>query len=143
MIQLQLVTLEGVKYQEDAYSVTLPTLAGEITVYQHHMPLLTALKPGIITIRRSADEPEYKHEEYASFGGVADISSTQVRILVDEATHGDEINFAETEKAKAEAERQLKNAKNQVELDQAQALVDRHAVRLNVATLRRHRTKRG
>jgi F-type H+-transporting ATPase subunit epsilon len=141
-MHLQLVALDGVKFEEDAYSITLPTLAGEITVYKDHMPLLTALKPGMITIRHEKQDPDYKHEQYATFGGVADINHTQVRVLVDEATHGDEINFAEAEKAKAEAERDLANAKTQIELNQAQALVDRHAVRLNVAALRRRHQKR-
>lgn len=141
-MHLQLVALDGVKFEEDAYSITLPTLAGEITVYKDHMALLTALRSGVITIRREQQDPDYKNEHYATFGGVADISHTRVRVLVDEATHGDEINFAEAEKAKAEAERNLVNAKTQLELDQAQALVDRHAVRLNVATLRRRHQKR-
>jgi F-type H+-transporting ATPase subunit epsilon len=141
-MKLQLVALDGVKFEEDAYSITLPSLAGEITVYKDHMPLMTALQPGMITIRRHQGDPDYKHDHYASFGGVADINGDRVRILVDEATHGDEINFAEAEKAKAEAERRLANAKNQVELDQAQALIDRYAVRLNVATLRRSHQRR-
>lgn len=141
-MNLQLVALDGVKFEEEAYSVTLPTLAGEITVYKDHMPLLTALQSGMITIRRNRQDPDYKFEYYATFGGVADIGSEQVRVLVDEATHGDEINFAEAEKAKAEAERNLANAKNQVELEQAQSLVDRHNVRLNVANLRRHHQRR-
>ena len=139
---LQLVTLDGVKFEEDAYSIVLPTIDGEITVLQGHMPLLTALKPGTIAIRRKAGEDDAKIEHYATFGGVADVNSQKVRILVDEATHGDEINFAETEKARAEAQKQLENAKDKVEIERAQALVDRHTVRLNVATLRRRTTRR-
>ncbi len=141
-MKLQLVALDGIKFEEEAYSITLPTLSGEITVYNDHMPLLTALQSGMISIRRNQKDPDHKQETYATFGGVAEINAEQVRVLVDEATHGDEINFAEAEKARAEAERRLKNAKNQVELDQAQALVDRQAVRLNVASLRRRQKNR-
>lgn len=139
---LQLVTLDGVKFQEDAYSIVLPTIDGEITVLQGHMSLLTALKPGTIAIRRKAGDDDTKIEHYATFGGVADVNSQKVRILVDEATHGDEINFAETEKARAEAQKQLENAKDKVEIERAQALVDRHTVRLNVASLRRRNPRR-
>lgn len=139
---LQLVTLDGVKFEEEAYSIMLPTVDGEITVLTGHMPLLTALRAGTIAIRRRSDDADYKVEHYATFGGVADIGHKKVRILVDEATHGDEINFAETEKAKAEAERQLANAKDKVEIERAQALVDRHTVRLNVANLRRRTANR-
>lgn len=140
-MKLQLVTLDGVKFEEEAYSIVLPTIEGEITVLQGHMPLLTALKPGVIAIRRHAGDDDYKVEQYATFGGVADVSSARVRILVDEATHGDEINLAETEKARDEAKKQLANAKDKVEIERAQALVDRHTVRINVASLRR-RTRR-
>lgn len=141
-MKLQLVALDGIKFEEDAYSITLPTVEGEIGVYGNHMPLLTALKPGVITIRRRADDNDNKIEEFVVFGGVADISADRVRILSDEATHGDEINFAEAEKAKIEAEKQLAEAKDQIELERAQALVDRHTVRLNVANLRRRRRSR-
>jgi len=136
-MKIQLVTLDGVKFDEDAYAVSLPTIQGEITVLQGHMPLLTALKQGAMIIRRRKDDGDEKLEHYAIFGGVADVGREQIRILSDEATHGDEINFAETEKAKAEAEKQLANAKDKVEIERAQALVDRHTVRLNVANLRR------
>lgn len=139
---LQLVTLDGVKFEEDTYSIVLPTIDGEITVLKGHMPLLTALKPGTIAIRRKAGDEDYKVEHFATFGGVADVNSQKVRILVDEATHGDEINFAETEKARAEAQKQLENAKDKVEIERAQALVDRHTVRLNVANLRRRNASR-
>ena len=136
-MKIQLVTLDGVKFDEDAYAVVLPTIHGEITVLQGHMPLLTALKQGAMVIRRRKDDGDEKLEHYAIFGGVADIGHQQIRILSDEATHGDEINFAETEKAKAEAERQLASAKDKVEIERPQALVDRHTVRLNDANLRR------
>ena len=142
-MQIQLVTLDGVKFDEDAYAVILPTIDGEITVLNGHMPLLTALKQGAMVIRRKRDDDDAKLEHYAIFGGVADIGSERIRILSDEATHGDEISFAETEKAKAEAERQLANAKDKVEIERAQALVDRHTVRLNVANLRRRQKPRG
>ena len=142
-MQLQLVTLDGIKFEEDAYSIVLPTIDGEITVLKGHMPLLTALKPGTITIRRAKDDDDAKLEHFAAFGGVADIGSERVKILSDEATHGDEINFEEAAKAKAEAEHALANAKEKVDIERAQALVDRHTVRLNVANLRRrHRERR-
>ena len=65
-----------------------------------------------------------------------------MRVLVDEADHGNDIVEAER---KAALERALKlrdNAKTQVELEEAHALVDRHEVRLKVASLRRHRRRK-
>ena len=141
-MNFELVTLDGVKFKAEAYSVILPTASGEITVLPGHEPLLSQLVPGVITIRRHKGDADTHLEHYATYGGVLEISKTGVRVLVDEATHGDEINQAEVQKAHAAALDLLKSAKNQVDLEHAQSLVDRHAVRLNVAELTRRHTRR-
>lgn len=139
-MNFELVTLDGVKFKAEAYSAILPTAAGQITVLPGHEPLLSQLIPGVITIRRQKSDPDHHLEHYATYGGVLEISKNGVRVLVDEAAHGDEISQIEAQKAHDEAVRLREGAKTQVELEHAQALVDRHAVRLQVADLkRRHR----
>lgn len=141
-MKLQLITLSGVKYDQEAYSVVLPTADGVITVLGDHEPLMSALVPGVITIRKSAGESDEQAEHYATYGGVVEVTNEGPRVLVDEADLGEEINEAEAQKAHAEAERLLAGAKSRVELEHAQALVDRQAVRLHVAGLRRRHTRR-
>jgi len=141
-MNLQLITLAGVKYSADAYSVQLPTASGVETVLPHHEPLMSVLVPGIITVRRKQGDPEHLLEHYATYGGVVEVMSDKVQVLVDEADQGDEINAAEAEKARAAAEAMLKNATNQVELEHAQAAIDRQAVRLQVANLKRRHNNR-
>jgi F-type H+-transporting ATPase subunit epsilon len=141
-MNLELVTLDGVKFKAEAYSVVLPTADGEITVLPGHEPLLAQMTPGVITIRRTRGDADYHLEHFATYGGVLEISSKGVRILVDEATHGDEINESEAKKAHEAAVALRKDAKDQVELDKAQSLVDRHGVRLEVAELRRRHSRR-
>ncbi len=136
-MQFELVSLDGVKFSAQAYSVVLPTAAGQITLLPHHEPLLGVVVPGIITIRREKSDPDYHLEHYATYGGVLEVTAEGARVLVDEATHGDEISEAEAEKAHQAALDLRKAAKDQIELDRAQSLVDRHAVRLEVARLRR------
>ena len=136
-MNFELVSLDGVKFSAQAYSVILPTAAGQITLLPDHEPLLSVVTPGIITIRRDKSDPDYHLEHYATYGGVLEVGKNGARVLVDEATHGDEINEAEAEKAHQKALELQKTAKNQVELDKAQALVDRTTVRLHVANLRR------
>ena len=138
-MKLELVALDGVKFSADAYSIIMPTASGQITVLPDHEPLLSVIVPGVITIRRNKSDADYHLEHYATYGGVLEVTSDAVRILVDEATHGDEVNEAEAQKAHDEAVRLRKEAKDQVQLDKAQELVDRQAVRLQVAELhRRH-----
>lgn len=142
-MNLELVSLDGVKFSAKAYSIILPTAAGEINVLPGHEPLLSLLVPGIITIRKERGDADYHLEHYATYGGVLEVTKDRVRVLVDEATHGEEINVAEAQKAHDEAVRLRKDAKNQVELDKAQSLIDRHAVRIQVANIRRrHRERR-
>lgn len=141
-MNFELVSLEGVKFSASAYSVVLPTAAGQITVMGNHESLLSVVTPGVITIRRNQGDADNHLEHFGTFGGVLEISTdNKARVLVDEATHGDEINLAEAEKAHQNALAMLKSSKEQVDLDHAQALVDRHAVRLEVARLR-HRHQR-
>jgi F-type H+-transporting ATPase subunit epsilon len=139
-MNFELVTLDGVKFQAQVYSVVLPTAAGQITVLPGHEPLLSLLKTGVIAIRHTRGDADRLLEQYATYGGVAEISKEGVRVLVDEATHGDEVNEAEAKKAHDAAVAMRDAAKTQVELAHAQSLVDRQAVRLEVADLkRRHR----
>jgi F-type H+-transporting ATPase subunit epsilon len=136
-MKFELVSLDGVKFSADAYSVVLPTAAGTITLLPNHEPLLGVVVPGVITIRRQKSDADHHLEHYATFGGVLEVTRNGARVLVDEATHGAEINEAEAEKAHQKALELRKAAKDQVELDKAQGLVDRHSVRLEVARIRR------
>ena len=63
-------------------------------------------------------------------------------MLVDEADHGDDIVEAESQAALDRALQLREEAADQVELEKARQLVDRHAVRLKVADLHRRRRRR-
>lgn len=139
-MDFELVTLSGTKVNERVYEVILPTKDGEIAVYPGHEDLVTVAKLGVVMVRREKQHSNEQMEFFAISGGVVEINSTRVRVLVDEAEHGEDIVEAES---KAALERALKlrdDATSQVELEKAHQLVDRHAVRLKVADLhRRHR----
>src|SRR3989344_3676605 len=137
MIRFELVTLDGTKFGEDVAEVTLPTPDGYIGVFTDHMPLISIASPGVISVRRSPRDPDSKLEHFATNGGVIEITDNVVRVLVDEADREHEINEAEAKKAFEQAQKLRSEAKNQVELNEAQKLIDRQAVRLHVATLRR------
>lgn len=141
-MNFELVALDGVKFKATAYSVILPTADGQITLLPHHEPLLSLLVPGVITIRRNRTDPDYHLEHYATYGGVLKVTKDGAQVLVDEATHGDEISEAEAQKAHDKAAQLQKEAKTQVEIEKAQALIDRQSVRLAVAQLRRRHNRR-
>jgi F-type H+-transporting ATPase subunit epsilon len=137
VFHFQLVSLSGKKFDEEVYEVILPTLDGEIGVLQDHMPLVSVAKYGVIAVRRQAKDPDREREYFATNGGAIEVADNTLRVLVDEADRADEINEAEVQKALARAQKMKAEAKDQVSLEHAQQLVDRQAVRLQVAALRR------
>ena len=137
MIHFQLVSLSGIKFDDDVYEVILPTLDGEIGVLQDHMPLVSVATTGAIAVRREVRDGDAKREFFATNGGVIEVSNNTLRVLVDEADHADDINEAEAQAAIERAHKMKLEAKDQVSLEHAQALVDRHSVRLHVAGLKR------
>ncbi len=142
MFHFQLVSLSGKKFDDDVYEVVLPTLDGEIGVLQDHMPLVSVATTGAIMIRRQPRDPDSAREYFATNGGVIEVSDNNLRVLVDEADHADELNAAEVQKALERAEKMQSEAKDQVSLEHAQTLVDRQTVRLQVAGLKRRHQKR-
>lgn len=141
MIDFQLVSLDGVKFSEDVYEVILPTMDGEIGVLPGHMPLISVAKAGAISVRRNANEPDDMMEFFAISGGAIEVSGNTLRVLVDEADASDEISEEEAKEAMERAQKLKAEAKDQVSLEHAQQLIDRSAVRLQVAGLR-HRRRR-
>jgi F-type H+-transporting ATPase subunit epsilon len=133
-MDLQFVTLAGPKLQEDVYEVILPTADGSIAVFPGHMPLVTTVIPGVITVRRKKDDADSARDVFATNGGVAEINGKQIRLLVDEADHADDIVEQEATEALAAAKKLKAEAKDEVELERAEAMIDRQAVRLKVAT---------
>ena len=139
-MDFQLITLAGVKVDQPIYSATIPTVDGEISVFPSHEPLVTLAKAGVIAVQYEKDGDEIEY--FAISGGVVEVSHSSIRILVDEADHGDDIIEAET---KAALERALKlrdETDDQVEREKAHQLIDRHLVRLKVADLHRRKRQR-
>ena len=138
-MDFQLVTLEGVKIDQEIYEVIMPTAAGEISVFPGHEALVSVAVPGVVQVRRDSNDPDDQMQYYAISGGIIEISQKRVRVLVDEADSGSEIVEAESQAALERAIKMRDSANDQVELEKAHQLVDRHAVRLKVAEIHRRR----
>ena len=139
MMRLQLITLSGVRVDKDVYELMAPTVAGEIAVFPGHEPLVTLAVPGALAVRYQKNDADRELEYFAISGGIVEINPTSIRILVDEADHGDDIVEAESRAALDRALKLRDEAKDQVGLEKARQLVDRHMVRLRVADLHRRR----
>jgi len=140
-MHLQLITLQGVSVDTDIYELIAPTAAGEIAVFPGHEPLVTLAAPGALAVRYNKGDIDEKLDYFAITGGVIEITQDAVRVLVDEADHGEDILEAESKAALERALQMKGEAKSQVEIDKASELVDRSMVRLRVADLHRRRRR--
>ena len=138
-MNLELITLEGPKLDQEVYEVIIPTVDGEIAVFPGHEALVTLAKTGVISVRNAKTDNDDMLDYFAISGGIVTISGDSVRVLVDEADHGDDILESKTHAALERAIKMRDEATDQVELEKAHQLVDRHSVRLKVADLHRRR----
>lgn len=141
-MQLELIALDGPKLNTRVYQTTLPTPDGQISIYPDHEALVTIAQPGVIVVRYSKEDDDDQLDYLAIGGGVVEVSGKRIRILVDEAEHSDEILEDESRAALERAIEMRDSASDQIELDKAHQLIDRHQVRLKVAELKRRKRRR-
>mgnify|MGYP003385600841 CR=1 FL=1 len=140
-MKFELLTLTGVAYRGKVTEVAVSTQAGQLTILPHHEALTAIAKPGPVRLHTHGGEGEL----FAAFGGLLEVVPTEdgglVRLLADEAEAATELVQAEVEAALARARELKAGAHGEHELTEAQQLVDRQEIRLEVAKL--HRRYRG
>lgn len=58
-MKLSIYSLRKIIFHGEVKSLTCPTTSGEITVLDHHRPLITVLKNGVIKIDDLKDKDSY------------------------------------------------------------------------------------
>ncbi len=89
---------------ESAIGVVVPGIDGYFGVLAGHVPLIAALKPGIMEF---TDPTNNKHHVYLG-GGFVEVSGEKVSVLADEAQRADAIDIDQAEKALEEARKSLR-----------------------------------
>ena len=133
-LHVELVTAEGRILSQEADFVLAPGVDGEIGVLPRHIPLLTPLKTGEVTVRN-----EGRDEYLFVAGGFLEVLPDKVVILADVAERAEDIDEAAAEEARKRAEEALAAEPANVE---AAAMLEREILRLRVAEVRRHRRER-
>ena len=121
-------------YADDVEVLVAPGIEGELGILPHHAPLMTALQPGEIMIRKGAEETYL-----AVSGGFLEVMGNQVTILADACERSDEIEEERAQKAMEDATERLSSRGEDLDLEQAAMAVRRQATRLRVARRRRER----
>lgn len=66
-MRLTIHTIEATQFDRDVISVTLPTEAGEITILEQHLPLVSLVKPGNIKVIEPSGREEIIQFESRGF----------------------------------------------------------------------------
>lgn len=109
---LEILSPDGVIYQETVEAVILPTVQGEITVLPHHAPIFTKLTEGEIVINNGG-----KKFYIAISGGFLEVNKHSVNVLADYAVRSEKIETKKAEDAKKKAEELIKQKEKMGEFD--------------------------
>lgn len=87
MLKLEIVTPEKKVVETEADSVTVPTASGEVGILPNHAPLISALKPGILSYTQRGTT-----ERIAIAGGFVEVSNDKVSVLAGSAETSGEVD---------------------------------------------------
>ena len=79
--KFELVSPERLLVSEQVESVIIPATDGEMTVMANHAPVMTTVKPGVVTVKQATGG----ELRYVVFGGFADILPEGCTLLAESA----------------------------------------------------------
>jgi len=133
-IQCDIVTQDKMVFSGLVDSVNLPGSEGRMGILPNHSALLTTLDYGEVEVRFDGQQ-----EFYAIGGGFVEVQPDHVTILADSAEMAEQIDLDRAERARAEAERVMREGvpDDPERLAAIRASLLRAQVRLDVGRRRR------
>jgi F-type H+-transporting ATPase subunit epsilon len=112
MLKLEIVTPEKRVLDAEVESVTIPTASGEAGLLPNHAPIVSAVKPGILSYTLKGTI-----ERMVVAGGFVEMNNNKVSVLTDSAETATEIDIEAARVEREAAERDLAaNASSAIEL---------------------------
>jgi F-type H+-transporting ATPase subunit epsilon len=88
-LHFEFVSPERVLFSGDVDQVDLPGAEGDLGILPGHAPLVTTLRPGIVTILRDG-----RQEPVVVIGGFAEVSPAGLTVLADKAVPREDFDTA-------------------------------------------------
>jgi F-type H+-transporting ATPase subunit epsilon len=129
MIKLEVVTPERKVVSGSVDQVTIPTLKGEVGILPNHAPMISALKPGILSYTQSGTA-----SKLVIAGGFVEVGVNTVSVLAEIAENAEEVDTTAAKSAKDEAEKVLTGWKGtEEELEAELEKLERATARIQLA----------
>lgn len=131
-LKCEVVTPEGLVYDDCALMVVVPGQMGELGVLPRHAPIVSRTVVGKVMIRDAQGEPL----RFAVGGGYVKVQYDRLLLTVDTAEKASEIDVERCRKALARAEEWLEKARHGdsgIDINRAQSSIRRARNRLKLA----------
>ena len=132
-LHLEIVTAERIVLSDDVDQVNAPTKDGRVGILPRHMPLITSLTEGELSIIKNG-----VRTEFAVFGGFMIVLPDRVTILADSCDRSDEIDLDRAEEARQRAEERIAQRKSDQDMIQAEAELRRAMMQIRIAQTKRN-----
>jgi F-type H+-transporting ATPase subunit epsilon len=106
--KFELVSPERLLISEQVESVVIPGTEGEMTVMANHAPVMTTVKPGVVTVNPVSGG----EQRYVVFGGFADILPEGCTLLAESAVAVKDIDRADLARRIQEAKEDVSDARD-------------------------------
>jgi F-type H+-transporting ATPase subunit epsilon len=133
-LQLEIVSPEGRVFTDEVDMVVVPGIDGELGILPHHTPLVTALGTGELRIRRAGTS-----QFMLISGGFVEVRPDKVVIMAFVAEHSEEIDAAAAAEARRQAEADINDVHDPVDLARVRAALQTALMRERIATRRSNR----
>ncbi len=111
-LHLEFVSPESVLFSGDVDQVDLPGSEGDLGILAGHAPLVTSLRPGIVTIFRDG-----RREPVVVIGGFAEVGPAGLTVLADRAVARADFDMTVLAGEIKDAEEDVADAKDDAERD--------------------------
>src|SRR5579875_472874 len=129
ILELQVVTPERPVISSEATAISLPGKNGRLGILPGHAPLVSELAAGVLFF-----EHDGATRYLAVSGGFAEVLPGRVIVLAQAAERAEDIDVEKAQRAKQQAEEQLKRAgESESEQEQARAALDWSSAQIEAA----------
>ena len=132
-LRLEIVTPEAKTYSEEVEMVNLPGREGDMGVYPDHVPLMSQISSGEISVLKDGEQ------QFLAVGeGFVEITGEKVAVLTDMAMKESDIDEQAAIDAQKRAEARLQEKLSDEELASVNAALAQSLAQLKVKRRRRH-----
>ena len=106
-LNVKVITPGKTVWDDQVEEIVLPSTTGQLGILGGHAPLLTALEVGVMRVR-----PGKEWKTIAVMGGFAEVENDEIKILVNGAELGDDIDKETARSAYQEAQARFQKVEN-------------------------------